>query len=232
MRPNAQATGLIDAARTEFIGMLLPDRKVPQVSQQETPDQHSFIGVHIRRGDRLAVSWAYHGGYVPVPNYAEAAQKTWRRLVSNDTSSKPVVYIASDSPTAQLQFTDALPDALVYSLRESSRPELKELASKEEYVQSKFGELSEEERIKATHGAIVDFALVSGVWSTKAGIVPVATVCTISSNICKLSPIGLGWERAFGAVNQPGEVDELGKGWVEIDNRDQIRPIWQGFEIF
>jgi hypothetical protein len=44
--------------------------------------------------------------------------------------------------------------------------------------------------------------------------------------------VGLGWERAFGAVNEMGAIYEKGKGWVEIDNRDQVIPVWQAFQLF
>lgn len=53
-----------------------------------------------------------------------------------------------------------------------------------------------------------------------------------SSNICKLSAVGLGWDRAFGTVNDMGLMDEKTKGWVEIDNGGQIAPVWEAFELF
>jgi hypothetical protein len=36
-----------------------------------------------------------------------------------------------------------------------------------------------DERIQATRGMIVDFALLSGMWSEDRDIIPAATVCTI-----------------------------------------------------
>jgi hypothetical protein len=53
-----------------------------------------------------------------------------------------------------------------------------------------------------------------------------------SSSVCRLSAVGLGWDRAFGNVNETGSIDEEGKGWVEIDQRDNIRPVWEPFELF
>ena len=53
-----------------------------------------------------------------------------------------------------------------------------------------------------------------------------------SSSICKLSAVGLGWDRAFGVVNEQGEIDGNIHGWVEIDNAGQIEPSWDAFELF
>lgn len=53
-----------------------------------------------------------------------------------------------------------------------------------------------------------------------------------SSNVCKLSAVGLGWDRAFGSVNEMGEMDRKMRGWVEIDNAGQIEPMWEAFELF
>lgn len=53
-----------------------------------------------------------------------------------------------------------------------------------------------------------------------------------SSNICRLAAVGLGWERAFGAVDEMGYLDEKLKRWVEIDQKGQIVPVWEPFELF
>jgi len=71
---------------------------------------------------------------------------------------------------------------------------------------------------------IVDFALLAGAWpppSKEDDAWPDSVVCTISSNVCKLSALFFGFERAF--------KDGL---WVEIDNAGSIAPIWQAFEMF
>jgi hypothetical protein len=47
-----------------------------------------------------------------------------------------------------------------------------------------------------------------------------------------MSAVGLGWDRAFGVVNDMGAIDEKGKRWVEIDNRDAVTPIWRAFQLF
>lgn len=53
-----------------------------------------------------------------------------------------------------------------------------------------------------------------------------------SSNVCKLAAVGLGWERAFGNVGPDGNIDEDGKGWVDIENEDRVSPEWEAFELF
>jgi hypothetical protein len=53
-----------------------------------------------------------------------------------------------------------------------------------------------------------------------------------SSSICKLSAVGLGWVRAFGVVDEMGEMDHKAKGWVEIDNAGRIVPLWEAFDLF
>jgi hypothetical protein len=42
----------------------------------------------------------------------------------------------------------------------------------------------------------------------------------------------LGWDRAFGVVDELGIMDENTKAWVEIDNAGQIDPTWEAFELF
>jgi len=150
-------------------------------------------------------------------------------------AAPPMLYIAADSPSAQKELIDAVPaHTWVFSLADSGSPGLRALASKRAagYVQSEFNKLGLDERVNQTRGMVVDFAMISGLWAWGGDIVPSATICTISSSVCRLSAVGLGWARAFGAVNEMGDIDEKGKGWVEIDNRDQVVPIWQAFELF
>ena len=143
-------------------------------------DKHlpSYIGIHVRRGDQLATSWSFHNGYVPTVNYAQAALDSWSRL--HLSSSSPLtVYVASDSPAAQLELIDAFPsDTRIFSLSLSEDAELKALKSPGEYVQAEFARLGEETRKKATRGMIVDFAMLNGMWNRQE-VVPEATVCTI-----------------------------------------------------
>jgi hypothetical protein len=250
IRPNVETASLIRRVKAEIASITQSAAKSP-VSGQNTPNgEHkpSYIGIHVRRGDKLATSWAFHNGYVPIPNYAQAALDTWSRL---QLSSAPLtLYIASDSPSAQHELANAFPpDTRVLSLSLSDDPELKALKSPGEYVQAEFARLGETERKQATRGMIVDFAMISGMWAGES-VVPEATICTIrcaisvpvifdlihtvlySSSVCRLSAVGLGWDRAFGAVDKMGSIDEQGKRWVEIDNRDVVRPVWEAYQLF
>jgi hypothetical protein len=47
-----------------------------------------------------------------------------------------------------------------------------------------------------------------------------------------LTPIGLGWERAFGKVNEMGDLDAQGKRWIDVDEKGLIVPVWQAFQLF
>jgi hypothetical protein len=42
----------------------------------------------------------------------------------------------------------------------------------------------------------------------------------------------LGWNKAFGDVDKMGYLDLKEKGWVEIDQKGQIVPVWEAFELF
>lgn len=53
-----------------------------------------------------------------------------------------------------------------------------------------------------------------------------------SSSVCRLSAIGMGWEKAFGQVDNMGNIDTNGKGWVDVDQKGQIVPVWEAFELF
>ena len=80
------------------------------------------------------------------------------------------VYVASDDPAAIQEFERLVPDVpgnrvRVFSLGKSQDKEVRLLASEGAYVQSEFNELGDEERVRLTRGAIVDFALVSGLWA-------------------------------------------------------------------
>lgn len=53
-----------------------------------------------------------------------------------------------------------------------------------------------------------------------------------SSNICKMAAVGLGWDKAFGKVDEMGYIDEKRKGWVEIEEKGRVVPVWTAFELF
>lgn len=147
----------------------------------------SYLGVHIRRGDRKASSWKYHGQYLPTFEYVSAVVDTWPRVSPPSTAnpldsipSNPFIYLASDSPEGEREFTSSVHAENVFSLAGSQNPELAALASPMDYVQSEFDQLNLPERAAATKGMIVDFALVSGMWAADDGFAPEATICGIS----------------------------------------------------
>lgn len=56
-----------------------------------------------------------------------------------------------------------------------------------------------------------------------------------SSNICKLSAVALGWDRAFGFdANdaQQMDIDNSRKRWVDVDDAGKIAPSWRAFDMF
>ncbi|THH23128.1 hypothetical protein EUX98_g8050 [Antrodiella citrinella] len=241
IRPNAHNARLIRAARAEVASLLsIPHAASKETSEPEDAEalltQHNpdpYIAVHIRRGDRHASVFPYRGSYVPIDHYVTATQDVWSRLYSKGLTPKaeathypspPITYVASDSPSAMEEFMNAFSTSTaVFSLESSTDPELRALVSPHEYVQSDFNKTSEEERIRLTRGMIVDFALLGGFWAWEGDVVPGATVCTISSSICKAAAVGLGWDRAFGfgdgSDHTQGKIDNTRKRWVDLDNK-------------
>jgi len=53
-----------------------------------------------------------------------------------------------------------------------------------------------------------------------------------SSSVCRLAAAGMGWEKAFGQVDDMGIIDNNGKGWIDVDQKGQIIPVWEAFELF
>ncbi|ESK96166.1 hypothetical protein Moror_7307 [Moniliophthora roreri MCA 2997] len=218
IRPNAENTALIRGVREELSTLL-------------SPPNANYISVHIRRGDSKPSSWKYtQSGPVPIEEFVESVSSTWKRLKILDPQ---FVYVASDSPAALSQFDKAADGTRTYSLSKSSREEIRALASPDEYDQSDFDQIySLDERVQQTRGMIVDLALVSGLWSDSQNVQPQAIICTIPSAVCKLSAVGLGWDAAFGQVDQMGEPDKEQRRWVEIDEKGSIIPEWSGFDLF
>ena len=144
-----------------------------------------YMSVHIRRGDRLGLTWKYHRTHLPTSLYVDAALETWRRLKPTGQGN-PLFYVASDSPAAPEEFINQLPNnAQAFSLTWSEDEELRAIASPRSYVQEEFNALSEEERIRLTKGMIVDFALLSGLWTNEhdPDMRPYATVCGLRYGI-------------------------------------------------
>jgi len=164
--PNPRLATLIHRARDELVS-------------GAGGESSKYLSVHIRRGDRLGLTWKYHKTHLPTSLYVAAALKTWKRL--NPTSQgSPLFYVASDSPEAPEEFVNQLPsNARASSLIWSDDEELRSIASPRSYVQEEFNTLSEKERIRLTKGMIVDFALVSGLWINEhdPDVRPYATVC-------------------------------------------------------
>lgn len=179
IRPNAQNAALIRSARQEISASL------PDANMADAQDSGIYVGVHIRRGDRKAEAWPNRDSYVPIENYKEAVESTWERLLPSSpfpsTQPSPVIWLASDSPEARKNFTrSSLPNGTkLFSLDRSSSEELRTLASPGDYFQGEFDEMAYEDRVQLTRGAIVDFAMLSGMWAWDDEARPMATVCTL-----------------------------------------------------
>ncbi|KAF8956089.1 hypothetical protein BDZ97DRAFT_1672211 [Flammula alnicola] len=226
IRPSAENAELIQLARRELSTFLR------DVNERESAADSIYVGTHIRRGDRKSLSYSFPDRKIPLKEYLNAVKATWSRLHSGSLSTiNPVVYIAADSPDAQQQFSE-LYEGETFSLFDATDPRLRALASTQEYNQAHFNELDVQSRIAATKGMVVDLAVVSGLWASGDDITPDATICALSSTVCRLSAIGLGWDRAFGEVDDMGALDENGKHWIEIDQKGHIVPIWQAFQLF
>jgi len=180
-------------ALSSFSQVILPSprvaaliRKVRDELASVAEDESSeYLSVHIRRGDRLGMTWKYHNTYLPTSLYADAALETLQRL--NPTSQgSPLFYVASDSPEALDGLLEQLPSNVrTFSLVWSDDEELRSIASPRSYVQTEFNALNEEERIRLTKGMIVDFALLSGLWIDEhdPDVRPYATVCGLRYGI-------------------------------------------------
>jgi hypothetical protein len=206
IRPNAKTVALIRKARD------LLKKRFP------TQGVSDYVAVHIRRGDAPSTSWEYHQQPIPLDEYATAVANTLTKLSLSESTP---IYVATDSPNALESFSQLLEQKPV-SLWGSGDKELKVIASDKDYVQKEWMSRKDAERRRLTTGAIVDFALMSGLWndSVDDAMIPRAVVCTISSMLCNLSAMGLGWNSSF-----------IEKNWVEIDNKGNIDPIWEAFAL-
>jgi len=208
IRPNVHLTQLIDEARRELY-----------------KQGHNYLGVHIRQGDQLASSWKYHLGYVALSEYVTGITNTWKKLtdIGLDAHGPISLWIASDSPAAIEELTGLLPKKTkVMSLARSKNTKLRDLISPGGYIQSEWESRPEEERVRLTQGMIIDLALVSGLWTEfEDDVGPLGVVCTVGSNVCRLSAIGLGWDWAFES-----------EFWVDVDMKGALEPPWEGFRLF
>ncbi|KAI8990677.1 hypothetical protein BD414DRAFT_577403 [Trametes punicea] len=228
------------------------DEQVARASSTDSAsNQQLYVAVHIRKGDRLPAGYVfYKDRQIPLENYVNGLRETWDRLYGNTSNTNldissgrpdhypaaPITWLASDSPAAARDFVSAFPSATaVFSLEHHIDPELRALAPVHEYVQEEFNKESLEERMRLTRGMIVDFAMLSGMWSWPGEIVPGAVVCGVGSNVCKLAALGFGFERAFGfdddADHSMGVVNRERRRWVDVDVDGRIEPAWTAFEL-
>lgn len=261
IRPNAHNAQLIRSARAELASVLsLPphapaarndDMFPPRTRRDaeavlETRNPDPYIAVHIRRGDRHASTFPFRGQYVPLAHFVDAACDAWARLygeaaASDDGASAfpapPIVYVASDAHATAHEFVGAFPAATaLFSLDSSTDPALRALAPQHAYVQAEFARAEPEDRVRLTRGMVVDLALLTGLWAWEGDVVPGATICTLSSNVCRLAAVGLGWDRAFGFGgaddSSGGYINDARKRWIDLDNRGTVAPSWTAFEVF
>ncbi|KAJ7724247.1 hypothetical protein B0H16DRAFT_1666062 [Mycena metata] len=238
IRPNDHSARLIQQARSEVSEKVVEHYQNPRSRKGFKGDGPvmGYIGVHIRRGDRSPAWTVYGQQYLPLSEYLNGVVDSWSRLgleLSPDNNLvQPFVYIASDSPQAEKEFAAEFSPERVSSLSRSRHQELRALASPGDYYQDDFMKLPHDVQVLATRGMIVDFAVLSGAWSKPGHLIPDATVCAISSVVCKLSAIGLGWKRAFGNIDDMGEMDKDSMRWVDVDLKGRVVPVWEGFQAF
>ncbi|KAJ6469606.1 hypothetical protein C8R47DRAFT_793580 [Mycena vitilis] len=237
IRPSARSAELIKLAKEELLEKLTAHYKNPRSFkgvQDNAP--MGYLGVHIRRGDRTPAWRVYGQQYLPTSEFVDGAVDAWTRLglelSPDDRLVQPFVYIASDSPAAAQEFADSFSPDRVHSLARSKHGELRALASPGEYFQDIFMDLEEGVTVPATRGMVVDFAVLSGAWSKEGDLIPDATICAVSSVVCKLSAVGLGWKRAFGTVDDMGELDKLARRWVDVDLKGRVVPVWEALQAF
>jgi len=200
IRPRSTMMSLIDEARSA-----LHDKE--------------YIGVHMRHGDQTAMSWRYHQGYVPTSEYVSAVNKTIAALGNIKT-----IHVASDALRALTEFSEAAPEEwIIHTSLQTSGLSVEYSADRETegYFQHQWDDIPTEERAALTRGMVIDLAVVTGAWAKDDGALPAAVVCTLSSHVCKIAAMVLGWQRAMEQ-----------KGWVEIDNRGDIEPVWDAFKLY
>ncbi|KZV96928.1 hypothetical protein EXIGLDRAFT_396403 [Exidia glandulosa HHB12029] len=154
IRPNAALRALIAKAR----------RSVSDVA---------YAGVHLRRGDQLARTWKYRKGYVPISEFV-----TGIRGVEGGVSA---VWAASDAPGAITELGEELGhNVQVLNLTSVGGDVGRLMPAAEDagYVQKEWRYRTEEERKRLTRGAVVDFAMISGLWLENGQRAPSASVCT------------------------------------------------------
>lgn len=131
---------IYDRARESFDLTVLPARTVREHldSLRAKWGSGSYIGVHIRRGDRFAGNQKWRRDYVPVVEYSTAVSKAWKKLRSTEEGlgEFPNVYIASDSRAAYQDYKalSTAPDA-VTGLFDAKTSTLQYMAQPSGYIQ-------------------------------------------------------------------------------------------------
>ncbi|PIL31341.1 hypothetical protein GSI_06039 [Ganoderma sinense ZZ0214-1] len=208
-----------------------------------------YVGVHIRKGDRhpAAISF-YREGTIPLTKYAAGARQAWTKFYENESSedmssghedrypTPPVMWLASDSPAAVREFEGSFSAATaLFSLNRSANADVRALAPVREYVQAEFEEEAPAERVRLTRGMVVDLAMVSGLWAYPGEAVPGAVICAEGSNVCRVSALGFGFDRAFGfdddGDHYSGDPNTARARWIDVDVEGRIVPAWHAFEL-
>ncbi|PLW21223.1 hypothetical protein PCANC_05417 [Puccinia coronata f. sp. avenae] len=188
-----------------------------------------FISVHIRKGDRHPHDPLHKFDYVPINQYIDSINSTWTRLRDADATlpESPNVYLASDTPLALEQLRALTPASWkFFHLSEASSPEISQIAHPHEYSQLHFHAHILSERVGYTRGQIIDMAFLGGGWPKPDGSValsstdsdvPLATICTVSSNMCQFAALQLGWSEAFEKSKWINLDLPLSAGWLGVE---------------
>ncbi|WAR55741.1 hypothetical protein PtB15_6B484 [Puccinia triticina] len=188
-----------------------------------------FISVHIRKGDRHPHDPAHTYDYVPINYYIDSINSTWTRLRDEDPAlpESPNVYLASDTPLALEQMRALTPASWkFFHLSEAGSTEISLIAHPHEYSQLHFHAHIVSERVGYTRGQVIDMAFLGGGWPKPDGSVtlsstdsekPLATICTVSSNMCQFGALQLGWEEAFEKSKWINLDLPLSAGWMGVE---------------
>lgn len=184
-----------------------------------------FVSVHIRKGDRHPFNPDHKLDYIPITNYLDAINSTWTQLrTTNDKLPiYPNVYVASDTPLIMDALNDLVPKWNLFHLSQSFPKSLSLIAHPHEYSQRHFHAHVKSERVGYTRGQIIDMHFLGGGWSSKFHQLdqsdkPLATICTVSSNVCQFAALQLGWKPSFDQSK-----------WINLDL--PLTHSWTGIEI-
>ncbi|KAH9932063.1 uncharacterized protein BXZ73DRAFT_90005 [Epithele typhae] len=166
---------------------------------------------------------------VDAHDIAEHEVPTGLRLGHDDKyPAPPIMWFASDSPAEAKDFASAFsPATAIFSLARSTISAVRALQSEREYVQLEFNQESLEDRIRLTRGAIVDLAMLGGLWAYPGQIVPGATVCMEGSNVCRMAASDLASSARSGSTttgHYSGDPNPERARWVDVDLAGRVIP--------